>query len=168
MEIGDRSLEGTFTIKAVKNVLGTRQQIQGLQPPPKTIIEFSTYVGSSAIAWGAILRDLHGKNVHDCNVCTFELSPLSAQVARDLIRLAGLEDLARVLSLKSSIFFTESLVIADNTDIPGAPDYLVYVKAGGRGGKGTVRYDSQSLQAVAEEGHPENIVEASTVVDIDP
>ncbi|GIJ98201.1 hypothetical protein Aspvir_000316 [Aspergillus viridinutans] len=138
-----------------------RQQLQGLQPPPKTIIEFGT---------------------------------LSAQVARDLIRLAGLEDLVRVLegpaaeSLKKlhiegkvkpravdmaffdhwekfylpdlqlcedlNLFHTGSLVIADNTDFPGAPDYPAYVKAGGRGGKGTVRYDSQSLEAVAEEGHP--------------
>jgi catechol O-methyltransferase len=171
-----------------------RQQLQGLQPPPKTIIEFGTYVGNSAIAWGAILRDLHAENVHDCNVYTFELSPVSAQVARDLVRLAGLEDLVRVLegpaaeSLKKlhiegkvkagavdmaffdhwekfylpdlqlcedlKLFHKGSLAIADNTDIPGAPDYLAYVKAGGRGGKGTVRYDSQSLEAVAEEGHP--------------
>ncbi|PKX99337.1 putative O-methyltransferase [Aspergillus novofumigatus IBT 16806] len=158
-----------------------------LQPPPKKIIEFGTYVGNSAIAWGAILRVLHGENVHDCNV------------ARDLIHLAGLEDLVRVLeepaaeSLKKlhtegkvkaaavdmafylrglqlcedlKLFHKGPVVIADNTDIPGAPDYLAYVKAGGRGGKGTVRYDSPSLEAVAEEGHP-NIVEVSTVVDID-
>ncbi|GIJ89172.1 hypothetical protein Asppvi_008102 [Aspergillus pseudoviridinutans] len=171
-----------------------RQQLHGLQPPPKTIIEFGTYVGNSAIAWGAILRDLHGGNVHDCNVYTFELSSVSARVARDLVRLAGLEDLVRVLegpaaeSLKKlhiegkvkpravdmaffdhwekfylpdlqlcedlNLFHRGSLVIADNTDFPGAPDYLAYVKAGGRGGKGTVRYDSQSLKAVAEEGHP--------------
>ncbi|KAF7175623.1 hypothetical protein CNMCM7691_009188 [Aspergillus felis] len=156
-----------------------RQQLQGLQPPPKTVIEFGTYVGNSAIAWGAILRDLHGENVHNCNVYTFELSPVSAQVAQDLIRLAGLEDLVRVLegpaaeSLKKlhiegkvkpravdmaffdhwekfylpdlqlcedlNLFHRGSLVIADNTDFPGAPDYLAYVKAGGRGEKGTVR-----------------------------
>ncbi|EAW19076.1 putative O-methyltransferase [Aspergillus fischeri NRRL 181] len=72
-------------------------QLQILRPPPKTIIEFGTYVGNSAIAWGPILRDLHGEDVYDCSVYTSELSSVSAQVARALIQLAGMEDLICVL-----------------------------------------------------------------------
>ncbi|KAG2021462.1 hypothetical protein GB937_004800 [Aspergillus fischeri] len=68
-------------------------QLQILRPPPKTIIEFGTYVGNSAIAWGPILRDLHGEDVYDCSVYTSELS----SVARALIQLAGMEDLICVL-----------------------------------------------------------------------
>ena len=36
-----------------------------------------------------------------------------------------------------------ALILADNTDIPGAPTYLKYVKAGGRG-EGHVKYESVS------------------------
>ncbi|CAK7245985.1 MAG: hypothetical protein STHCBS139747_007606 [Sporothrix thermara] len=40
-----------------------------------------------------------------------------------------------------------SLVIADNTDLPGAPDYVEYVQAGGSGKPGAVKYETKSYEA---------------------
>lgn len=40
-----------------------------------------------------------------------------------------------------------SLVIADNTDFPGAPDYVAYVKNGGSGESGAVRFETTSYEA---------------------
>lgn len=63
-----------------------------LNPKPSVVIEFGTFIGNSALAWGAILRDLHGKDATDLRVCTFELDANVARVARDLIKLACLDD----------------------------------------------------------------------------
>ncbi|KIX09643.1 uncharacterized protein Z518_00724 [Rhinocladiella mackenziei CBS 650.93] len=41
-----------------------------------------------------------------------------------------------------------SLVIADNTDIPGVPEYVEYVRNGGRGGHGTVKYTSETFSTL--------------------
>lgn len=46
------------------------------------------------------------------------------------------------------------LVVADNTDKPGAPDYVEYVKKGGREGKGWVRYESRTLETTEKKGFP--------------
>ncbi|KAL1902419.1 hypothetical protein Sste5346_001399 [Sporothrix stenoceras] len=40
-----------------------------------------------------------------------------------------------------------SLVIADNTDFPGAPDYVAYVKNGGSGADGAVKFETKSYEA---------------------
>lgn len=42
-----------------------------------------------------------------------------------------------------------SLVVADNTDFPGAPEYLAYVQAGGSGGEGAVKFETKSYEADA-------------------
>ncbi|KAJ5354960.1 uncharacterized protein N7496_012172 [Penicillium cataractarum] len=180
-------------------------QLTAQQPAPHTILEFGTFVGKSAIAWGAILRDIHGQNVpKDVNVYTFELDPQMVSLSRDLIKLAGLQDVVHVLegpasdSLKKlhadgkvtsvdmaffdhweefylpdlqlvedlKLFRLGSLAIADNTDFPGAPDYLKYVKAGGRGVAGSVKYESQSFATESVPGKP-SIVEVSTVVAVE-
>lgn len=44
-----------------------------------------------------------------------------------------------------------SVVIADNTDMPGAPDYVEYVRGGGRG---KVRYESRAFETTEEKGVP--------------
>ncbi|KAL4892532.1 S-adenosyl-L-methionine-dependent methyltransferase [Aspergillus ambiguus] len=188
-----------MTFKRPKLALA-QQALAQQQPAPKTILEFGTYVGSSAIAWGAILRELHDADaLRDCRVYTFELSPVTAGVARDLVRLAGLAEIVRVVegpaaeSLRrlfaageiakggvDMVFFDHweefylpdlrlcedlglfrlgSLAIADNTDRPGAPAYLEYVRAGGR----EVRYETRSLEAQVDGNQPK-IVEVSTVV----
>jgi len=56
-----------------------------------------------------------------------------------------------------------TLVLADNTDFPGVPDYVAYVNAGGREDGAGVRYETRAHDTVAEKGHP-SIVLASTVV----
>lgn len=162
----------------------TREAMEATQPKPKVVIEFGTFVGNSAIAWGAILRELNGPDSEGVHVYGFELDPKMAQIARDLVKLAGLDDIVTVVegpgseSLKRlhseanvkphqvdmvfidhwekfyipdlklceelQLFHKGSIVVADNTDYPGAPDYLAYVK---KGGDGTVRYESESLVA---------------------
>jgi len=47
-----------------------------------------------------------------------------------------------------------SVILADNTDFPGAPEYLKYVKAGGRGGEGHVKYESVSHATASKPGAP--------------
>lgn len=47
-----------------------------------------------------------------------------------------------------------SMILADNTDYPGAPEYLSYVKAGGRGGEGYVKYESVSHETDSKKGAP--------------
>ena len=47
-----------------------------------------------------------------------------------------------------------SVILADNTDYPGAPEYLKYVKAGGRGGEGHVKYESVSHSTASKKGAP--------------
>lgn len=161
------------------------------QPAPRTILEFGTFVGKSALAWGAILRDIHGENVPaDVNVYTFDPNPLMVALTRDLVKLAGVEDVVHVLEGPGSeclqklvdegkvtsvdmAFFDHwekfylsdlqlieelklwregSLAIADNTDMPGAPDYLAYVKAGGSGAAGAVKYESKSYETQGGRG----------------
>ncbi|PYI09693.1 S-adenosyl-L-methionine-dependent methyltransferase [Aspergillus sclerotiicarbonarius CBS 121057] len=182
-----------------------QEALMSMETAPKIILEFGTYIGCSAIAWAAILRDLHGASAEGLHVYTFEVSETVAEVARDLIRVAGVEDIVHVIvgpaseSLKQlveegkvkekgvdmaffdhwekfylsdlqlcedlGLFREGSRVIADNTDIPGAPDYLEYLRAGGRGGEGSVRYETKSVQSepVSERRKP-NMVEVSTVV----
>ncbi|KAJ5887169.1 S-adenosyl-L-methionine-dependent methyltransferase [Penicillium tannophilum] len=171
------------------------------QPAPRTILEFGTFVGKSALAWGAILRDIHGENVpEDVNVYTFDPNPLMVALTRDLVKLAGVEDVVHVLEGPGSeclqklvdegkvtsvdmAFFDHwekfylsdlqlieelklwregSLAIADNTDMPGAPDYLAYVKAGGSGAAGAVKYESKSHET--QGGRGPSVVEISTVL----
>lgn len=81
------------------NKLGlAREQMMAQKPAPRTIIEFGTFVGKSALSWGAILRDIHGEPLPaDVKVYTFEVDPVMAALARDLIKLAGLESTVHVL-----------------------------------------------------------------------
>lgn len=168
-----------------------REVLESMPVPPKVIIEFGTYVGSSAIAWGAILQGFHGLNAAEkgCRVYTFELDPEMVKLSRELIHLAGLDEIVHVLegpaaeSLEKlynegavtrggvdmafidhweryylpdlqwceelGVFHKGSLVIADNTDIPGAPQYLKYVRAGGTG---SVKYDSKRYDSKTQRG----------------
>ncbi|CAI7636816.1 unnamed protein product [Penicillium glandicola] len=176
-----------------------REQLLAQQPAPRTIVEFGTFVGKSALAWGAILRDIHGDNVpEDVNIYTFDPDPQMVELTRDFVKLAGVEDFVHVLEGPGSdslralhaegkvttidmAFFDHwekfylsdlklleelklwrvgSLAIADNTDFPGAPDYLEYVRAGG---SDTVKYETKSFETVGRRAGP-SIVEVSTVV----
>lgn len=50
---------------------------------------------------------------------------------------------------KLGVFHKGSLVIADNTDFPGAPKYLEYVRSGG---SGAVRYESEGYTSQTKRG----------------
>lgn len=168
-----------------------REALESLPIKPKLIIEFGTYVGNSAIAWGAILQGLHGPNAAEkgCRVYTFELDPIMVRLSRDLVHLAGLDEIVHVLEGPASeslrklydegkvtagsvdmafidhweeyylpdlqlceelgAFHKGSLVVADNTDFPGAPKYLEYVRSGG---SGAVRYESEGYASQTKRG----------------
>lgn len=75
-----------------------------LNPPPSTMVELGCYVGMSAIGWGDALRKLNattttgtGQQDRTTRVFTTELDKTFASIARDLIALAGLEDIVTVL-----------------------------------------------------------------------
>ncbi|KAJ5183916.1 S-adenosyl-L-methionine-dependent methyltransferase [Penicillium capsulatum] len=183
-----------------------RAQLAAQQPAPRTILEFGTFVGKSALAWAAILRDIHGESVPaGVNVYTFELDPQMVSLARDLVRLAGVDDVVHVLEGPASeslttlhargvvtsvdmaffdhweqfylpdlrlvedlgLFRVGSLVIADNTDFPGAPEYLKYVKSGGRLDAGSVRYESVSYETETQRGKPVSFVSCVDTWDAD-
>lgn len=167
--------------------------LESMPVKPKVIVEFGTYVGVSALAWGAVLQGLHGPD-KDCKVYTFELDPKMVQVSRDMVHLAGLDDLVHVVegpateSLKRlyiegkitaggvdmvffdhwekhyvpdlqlceqlGIFREGALAIADNTDMPGAPDYLKYVRAGGTG---NVKYESKGYESETPTRRPVSV-----------
>src|ERR1700761_5280915 len=155
--------------------------LEQMDPKPKVLIELGTYVGNSAVAWGAILKEINGAQSHDVKVYGMELEPSFAKIASDFVDLAGLSDCVEVVLGQSAdslrtlkqegkvdkidVLFLDhwekfyvsdlqlcedlgllhegTIVIADNTDMPGAPDYLKYLKSGGRPGK--IKYESKIL-----------------------
>lgn len=165
-----------------------REVLASMNPPPRVIVEFGTFVGNSALAWGAILKELNGASAEGLRVFAFELDPKLAAVARDFVRIAGLDGIVSVIegsgsdSLKKlhaegkiaagqldmvfidhwekyyvpdlrlcedlGLFRKGSVAVADNTDYPGAPAYLEYVRGGGsKDGKSKVRYETKTLNA---------------------
>lgn len=187
--------KGLRMIYRSDKITTSKQALATMDPKPKVVVEFGTFVGTSAIAWAAMLQEFHGKDAEDIKVFTFEFSPDAAAVARDLIKAAGLDNIVEVLvgsgsdSLKKlhaegrvkpgqvdvvfidhweqhylpdlklveelKLFHVGSLALADNTDMPGAPDYVAHVK---KGGDGPVKYESQSLQSVSTAGRPVSIL----------
>lgn len=167
----------------------SKAELAAMEPKPKVVVEFGTFVGTSAIAWGAMLQEFHGADAKDIKVFTFEFDPAVAAIARSLIKAAGMQDVIEVLvgagaeSLKKlhaegrvkagqvdvvfidhwekyylpdlklceelQLFHVGSLALADNTDMPGAPDYLAHVK---KGGEGPTKYESRSLQSESSHG----------------
>lgn len=173
-----------------------RRALESMPVTPRVIVEFGTFVGNSALAWGAIMQSLHGDKkeavARGCRVYTFELDEKLVGVSREFVRLAGLEELVMVVqgpaaeslrdlyedgSIKAGgvdvVFFDHwekyylsdlklcetlgvlregSLVIADNTDMPGAPDYLAYVRA-------QSRYNSKAIPSTEKRGVPVRVTE---------
>ncbi|KAI4597556.1 hypothetical protein KJ359_004258 [Pestalotiopsis sp. 9143b] len=176
-------------------------------PKPKTLVEFGTFVGNSAIAWGAIMQELNHDDSDGIHIHSFELDPEMARIARDLVRLAGLEDVVTILegagaeSLKSlvaegkilprsidAVFFDHweniylpdlrlceelkilhkgSVIMADNTDFPGAPDYLAYVQKGGSDEPGAVQYESKThMVPESDQSRGPKALEITTVTSV--
>ncbi|KAJ5640831.1 hypothetical protein N7528_000456 [Penicillium herquei] len=193
--------KGHMMIFRAKKLAVAKEALVAQSPAPRTILEFGTFVGKSALAWGAMLRDIHGENVpEDVNVYTFDPNPQMVALTRDFVKLCGLEGLVHVVEGPGSeclnklvaegkvtsvdmAFFDHwekfyvsdlqlieelklwregSLAIADNTDMPGAPDYLAYVRAGGSGVDGAVKYETKSIETQGTRGP--SVVEISTVL----
>jgi catechol O-methyltransferase len=72
------------------------------QPVPKILVEFGCYVGSSALAWGALIKELNAGDLRGCMVYTCELDPAIAKIAQDIIGLAGLNDIVEILVGRST------------------------------------------------------------------
>lgn len=173
----------------------SRKILEQMNPKPKVIIELGTYVGNSAVAWGAMLQDLHNHDptaMKDCKVFSCELDAKFVKIASSLVELAGLSDIVEVVQgpaaeslkrlkeegrlTKADVLFIDhwekyyvadlkvceelgflqpgSVVIADNTDMPGAPDYVEYVQKGGGGGEESVKYDSKTYQTTTQKKVP--------------
>ena len=174
-------------------VAKSKEVLEKMDPKPKIVVELGTYVGNSAVAWGAMLRDWYGPDAASkgCKVYTCELEESFCGIARDFVKLAGLAEVVSVEQGKSEdtirrlvkegklgkggvdMLFIDhwedaylpdlkvvedlgllregSVIVADNTDIPGAPDYLKYVKA-------RESYRSETVATMAEKGLKDDVV----------
>ncbi|KAF2665507.1 hypothetical protein BT63DRAFT_482444 [Microthyrium microscopicum] len=57
------------------------------------------------------------------------------------------------------------LLVADNTDMPGAPKYLAYVRAGGSGKEGGYKFETESVSTASPGSRGPSIVEITKVVE---
>jgi catechol O-methyltransferase len=71
-------------------------------PAPKILVELGCYVGSSAVAWGALIKELNVGDISGCKVYTCELDEGIAKIAQDIIDLAGLNDIVEIIVGKST------------------------------------------------------------------
>ncbi|KAJ5918178.1 hypothetical protein N7454_010553 [Penicillium verhagenii] len=133
------------------------------QRKPEVMIELGGYVGYSAICFGEAMRKNNGKQY-----LSIEKNPEMAAVADQLVELAGLRGIVRIIvgstnevlrelvqkgeieivemvlidfwrdqSLRDLWLLEEldvllpinSLIVADNLFMPGAPDYLKWMRA---------------------------------------
>jgi catechol O-methyltransferase len=182
----------------------SRAVLSRLAPPPKTLVELGTYVGGSAVGWGSIMRDVNGGRAEGVRVLCCEFDDEFVSIAGDHVKLAGVDDVVRIVPGKSSeslrrmkedgtldkidvlfldhfkgyylpdlklcedlgLFHEGTIILADNMDPrPELPEYVQYVRGGGRGGDGTVKYESYSVATSDNPDRP-NVVEVTTVVKV--
>jgi catechol O-methyltransferase len=67
-----------------------------------------------------------------------------------------------LLCEKLQVFHEGSIISADNTDYPGAPDYVKYVKRGGSGLLGATRYAFETLVEPRIIGENESVRHSSS------
>ena len=83
-----------------------RKILAAQNPKPRVIVELGGYVGASAVAWAAMLREFHGGNdtsgLSGCKVYSCELDPNFAEITRQHVELAGLSDLVEVVEGESA------------------------------------------------------------------
>ena len=169
-----------------------RELLNSMDPPPHTIVEFGTYIGHTAVAFGAMLREIHADTsvkVSEYKVYSMELEPSLVHIAQDFVDLAGLNGEVELIqgaaadsltALHKSgrldkidlllidhwekfyvpdlrvcedlgVFRQGTVVVADNTDKPGAPDYLEYIRSSG---DGKVKYENETRKTKCKPGAP--------------
>lgn len=64
---------------------------------PKILVELGGYVGYSAISFALIMKRLHGKNNSGVKVLSLEFEPRFAEIAREMIVMAGLPEVVTVV-----------------------------------------------------------------------
>jgi catechol O-methyltransferase len=133
---------------------------------PTVLVELGGYVGYSTILFADAMDRAQEKSMQDLRLWSLEFDPLIASIAMNLIELAGLSHIAKVVvgsasdSIKRlhaeqkltaidflfldhvedlyvadlkvcenlALLKSGSMVVADNVLVPGAPDYLAYVR----------------------------------------
>jgi catechol O-methyltransferase len=65
---------------------------------PRVILEFGSYVGWGAAAFGGLLRELHSQaGAGEVKLFTFEANPLFAAITSSFVELSGLKDVVDVV-----------------------------------------------------------------------
>ncbi|KAJ9651551.1 hypothetical protein H2198_009167 [Neophaeococcomyces mojaviensis] len=126
-----------------KKLNATEKALATLDLKPKVLVELGGYVGKSAVAWGPMLMKL--------NTATDSTSSIGIRESGESLRRLKEEGIEHIdvlfldhwekfyvpdlrLCEELSLLKPGSVIVADNTDMPGAPDYLKYVEGGGEGG----------------------------------
>lgn len=183
----------------------SRAVLEKLRPVPKTLVECGTYIGGSSVGWGSIMKDVNGGKAEGVRVLCLEFDDEFVKIASEHIKLAGVDDVVKIVPGKSSdslrrlkedgtlgtidvlfldhfkdyylpdlklcedlgLFHEGTVILADNMDPrpEGLPEYAKYVRAGGRGGAGSVQYESYSVATSSNPDRP-NVVEVTTVVKV--
>ncbi|EXA36624.1 hypothetical protein FOVG_12526 [Fusarium oxysporum f. sp. pisi HDV247] len=118
---------------------------------PSVFVEVGGYVGYSALFLGNALKNAHNDHQDAKNKAVYwslEADPVFAGIAMNLVDLAGLSDVVKVITGKAANSLTrlkeegklesvdmlfldhveELHIVADNVLLPGAPKYKQYVK----------------------------------------
>lgn len=62
------------------------------------MLEFGSYIGWGAVAFGGLLRELHPEaGLGEIKLITFEVNPLFAAITSSFVELAGLKDVVDVI-----------------------------------------------------------------------
>ena len=106
---------GQHKLKHIREVLTV------MDPKPKTIVELGTYMGYSALALGAIMKDIWGTKNQGVKIWSMELEPRWATITNELLALAGLRDVVEVVVGAAA----DSIKRLKSEDLLGAVDVLV-------------------------------------------
>ena len=82
---------GQHKLKHIREVLTT------VDPKPKTVVELGTDVGYSALALGAIMKDIWGAERAGVKIWSLKLEPRWAAITNEFLDIAGLRDMVEVV-----------------------------------------------------------------------
>ncbi|KAF1318116.1 Catechol o-methyltransferase, partial [Globisporangium splendens] len=120
----------------VGDVKGAVVEAEIVKAKPKIMAEIGGYTGYSAVRFANKLREVGGADAH---YYSFEFSPLFAEIATEVIGIAGLSEYVTIFVGPFSETYPKlqengidhvdgSVLVADNVITPGAPDYLEYIR----------------------------------------